>query len=411
MIKDSTEDQIDLYHKSLSNFAKHNLNKIILPYWLEYSPDKLHGGLIGEIDNNNNVVMDAPRGLILNSRVLWTYSACYKLLKEERLLERAKSTFEYLIQKFYDPQHQGFYWSLDAKGNALDSKKQTYAQAFTMYGLSEYYSVSSDPLALKMAIDLFHLMEKNCLDTLYGGYFEAFTREWKPIEDMRLSQKDMNVEKTMNTHLHVIEAYTCLHRVWKDKTLENAIRSLLDVFDQYFVNKKDYHLNLFFDTQWNLMSDQISYGHDIEASWLLHESAVELGDKKLEGVFEEIAVRMADAAMEGIIEQGSLIHEWHRGGDGEKDDEIEWWAQAEAVVGFFNAYEISKDTRFLITAHNLCEFIAKYIVNKEFGEWHYRVSKEGVPNNTYPIAGFWKCPYHNARMCLEIITRSEEQLA
>jgi cellobiose epimerase len=395
--------------QSLNEFAFKNLKEIILPYWLQHAPDKKYGGLVGEINNNNQINPDAPKGLILNSRVLWTFSACYGLLKEDRLMEMAQNTFNYL-ERFYDSENKGYYWSLDSKGNPLDTKKQTYAQAFTMYGLSEYYAVSSDPVALEKAIDIFKLMESKCLDKKYGGYMEAFTRTWEPIEDMRLSDKDLNAEKTMNTHLHVLEAYTNLYKVWKDKMLEAAIRALLDVFRTYFVNTDDYHLNLFYDIQWNSLSSQISYGHDIEATWLLHESAVELHDKELVKTFEDIALKMADASLEGYIEKGAIIYEWHRGGHGEKDDELEWWVQAEAIVGLYNAWEISSDQKYLQTALKILGFIESYLINREFGEWHCRVTQDGTPIKSHPIIGFWKCPYHNARMCLEIIRRTQEFL-
>jgi cellobiose epimerase len=391
--------------RQLVDFAQTNLNSVILPYWLKHGPDKEFGGLIGEIDSDNNRVADAPKGLILNSRVVWTLSASYKLIKDPALHIMASEIYQYLMEKFYDSGHQGFYWSLNQQGNPLETKKQTYAQAFTMYGLSEYYAAFGDKAALQTAIDLFHLMETHCLDKIHGGYYEAFTRNWSPIDDMRLSAKDMNVEKTMNTHLHVLEAYTSLYRVWKDASLEKALKSLLEVFDKYFVNHEDYHLNLFFDTQWNNMSSQISYGHDIEASWLMHESAVELEDQELIRKFEHIAVAMAHASREGLTREGSLIYEWHRGGKGEKDDELEWWAQAEAIVGFYNAWQISRDPVFLVDSIRLSKYISDHFINKEHGEWHFRVSANGVPIKKHPIAGFWKCPYHNARMCLELINR------
>jgi cellobiose epimerase len=393
--------------KTLAEFAKKNLEGIILPYWLDNAIDKKNGGIIGEINSANKSIDDAPKGLIPNSRVLWTFSACYKLLKDERLKVVARETYEYIIERFHDKENGGYFWLISAEGDPLDTKKQTYAQAFTLYGFSEYYSISSDPEVLQKAIDIFYLMESKCNDKTHGGYHEAFTRNWTEIGDMRLSAKDLNADKTMNTHLHILEAYTNLFRIWKDKSLGSSLRELLGIFDRYFVNHDDHHLNLFYDTQWNLLSGQISYGHDIEASWLMHESAEILEDSDLIKKYGTIAVKMANASMEGMTDRGALIYEWHRGGKGEKDEGIEWWPQAEAIVGFLNAFELSGEISYLETASKISEFISEFIVNKKHGEWHNRVSKEGVPDLSLPIIGFWKCPYHNARMCLEIIRRTD----
>jgi len=395
----------------LRSFALNELKNNIIPYWIKHSPDNSNGGFIGEISSSNQPVPNAPKGLILNSRILWTLSACYKRLQDDRLKTLADRAYEYLLERFLDRDNQGFFWSLDAAGNPLDTKKQTYAQAFTIYGLSEYFSISGNPVARDMAVGLFYLMEEKCLDRKRGGYEEAFTLDWKPMDDMRLSDKDMNEAKTMNTHLHVLEAYVNLYRVWDHKDLDLAIRGLLDVFVKHFVNHNDNHLNLFFDSDWNIKSDIISYGHDIEASWLMYEAAEVLGDKDLMNLFAGIATRMANVSMEGLVESGAMIHEWHRGGKGEKDEELEWWTQAEAVVGFYNAYQLSDDSRFLEAAYRMSEVIAKYIVNKEHGEWYYRVTPNGEPIDTYPNVGFWKCPYHNGRACMELTERLHKVLA
>ena len=400
--------EIKQTNHNLREFALNNLTKVILPYWLKNGPDKKNGGLIGEIDDLNQPIFQAPKGLILNSRVLWTFAASYKLLKDEQLLLFAHDVYSYIEEKFYDSQHGGFYWLLDYSGNPLDLKKQTYAQAFTLYGLSEYYDASGNQEALSMAESLFLLMESKCLDNRFGGYHEAFTREWKPIEDMRLSQKDVNADKTMNTHLHVLEAYSNLYKVWKDPRLKLAIKYLLSVFERYFINKKDFHLNLFCDTQWRPLSSKISYGHDIEASWLLQESAEIIEDKRLIGKFRTLAVQMTNAAMKGLSSSGSMFYEADRANPSAIEEESEWWVQAEALVGFYNAYQVSADVTFLKAALKMSTYIDEKVVNKNYGEWHNRVSAQGNPINGLPLVGFWKCPYHNTRMCLEILSRTVE---
>jgi cellobiose epimerase len=402
----AVKNRLGQINRSLQNFALKNLKEIILPYWMDNAIDKKEGGILGEINSANEPVVGAPKGLILHSRVLWTFSACYKFLKDDRLKPLANEVYDYIVKKFHDNEYDGYYWKLSGEGNPLDPKKQTYAQAFTLYGLSEYYSISSDPVVLQKAKDLYYLMESRCLDKIHGGYHEAFMRNWTVIDDMRLSVKDLNADKTMNTHLHVLEAYTNLYRVWNDPRLIVSIQNLLDIFDKHFVNHSDYHLNLFYDTQWNILSDQISYGHDIEASWLLQESAEVIDDEQRIKIFKDLAVKMVNASLEGLNDNGSMIYEWHRGGKGEKDEGIEWWPQSESMVGLYNAFQTTGDLYFLETAMKMSEFVSKFFIKKESGEWHNRVTIEGIPIAGLPVAGFWKCPYHNSRMCLEIIRRT-----
>ncbi len=397
---------VEAMKRSLATFSSKELKENIIPYWIRNGPDTVRGGFWGEIDNQNQPIAQAPKGLILNSRILWTFSACYKHLKDDNVLAIANRAYEYLMGRFIDTEHQGFFWSVDANGLPLDTKKQTYAQAFTIYGLSEYYSATGNPVAKDMAVSLYYLLERHCFDTTQGGYYEAFSRGWLPLDDMRLSDKDMNVAKTMNTHLHVLEAYVNLYRVWEHDDLRTSLVKLLDVLATRFVNPNDWHLNLFFDAEWNSKSDIISYGHDIEASWLMYEAAEVLGIPKLLEQFRAIALAMADASMEGLNPDGSMIYEWHRGGHGPKDEELEWWAQAEAIVGYYNAFQLTADVKYLEAADRLRVYIEEKVINRHYGEWHFRISKEGEPIPCHPIAGFWKCPYHNARMCLEIIHRT-----
>ena len=308
------------------------------------------------------------------------------------------------MDRYYDREFGGTFCYLTFGQDPLDTKKQIYAIAFTIYGLAELHRACGDEEALEYAIRLFHSIEDHSFDSDKDGYFEAFTRDWKPIEDMRLSDKDANESKTMNTHLHVMEAYTCLYRVWKDPLLETRLRGLISVFEQKIFGS-DGHLRLFFDDDWNCSYDIVSYGHDIEASWLLQEAAVVLGDAEVLSRVEALVPSIVRAASEGLTPEGGMIYEKH--GCGPKvDADRHWWVQAETVVGFFNLWDHFGDQSGLENALMCWEFIKNNLIDRENGEWFWSLRADSTVNRDDDKAGFWKCPYHNGRMCLEILERT-----
>lgn len=384
--------------------VEHELTTGILPFWMEKMADNVQGGFYGRIDGDDKLHADAPKGAILNARILWTFSAAYRLLRKPEYLETATRAKRYIIDKFYDKDFGGVHWSLSADGEPLDTKKQVYAQGFAIYGLSEYARATGDREALDYAVKLFETVEKYSFDRDRNGYIEAFTREWKPIEDMRLSDKDENTSKTMNTHLHILEPYANLYRVWKDEQLERQLRNMLDLFTGKILNKKTYHLDLFFDNCWHTDGNIISYGHDIEASWLIHEAALVLGDEALLKRIEPVITNIARAADEGLNPDGSMIYERFTAED-RTDRELHWWVQAENVVGHVNLYQHFGDEKALDTAVKCWQFIKDKIIDHANGEWHWSLMPDGSVNRRDDKAGFWKCPYHNGRMCMEIIER------
>ena len=378
--------------------------KSILNYWAKYTVDEKNGGFLGALDNKNNIIENAPKGAVLNARILWSFSAAYNFNQEASYLKLAKRSFEYLKKHFIDNELGGVYWSVDALGNPLDTKKQIYALSFAIYGLAEYYKASNNQEALDLAISLFYDIEKYSFDVENGGYLEALTRDWKEIGDLRLSDKDANEKKTMNTHLHILEAYTNLYRYWPDGQLKNKIKHLLEIFDKHILDQNTKHLILFFDEKWESNYNIVSYGHDIEASWLMQEAAEVFGDEKLIHHFEKLAVEIANASAEGIDETGAMIYEF----EVDKNHQISekhWWVQAEAMVGFLNTYQLNKDEKFFNHFLSVWDFIKKYIIDHKNGEWFWGVNKDFSLMQGEDKAGFWKCPYHNSRACIEIINR------
>ena len=388
----------------LRNEMRSELENNILPFWMNKMEDNEEGGFYGQITGEDELKPEASKGAILNARILWTFSSAYRLLKKPEYLETATRAKRYLIDRFYDPQYGGIYWELDYKGNPLDTKKQIYAIGFAIYGLSEYARATGDEEALAYAQQLFDVIEQHSFDSEQNGYVEALTRDWQPIEDMRLSDKDENEKKTMNTHLHILEPYTNLYRVWKDEQLERQLRNLIEVFITRILDPQTGHLNLFFEEDWTNKYRIYSYGHDIEASWLIHEAALVLGDPEVLKRIEPIIIRIARAADEGLNPDGSMIYE-HFIDRQKTDRELHWWVQAENVVGHINLYQHFGDTEALDTAARCWEFIKTKLIDHEHGEWHWSLLPDGTVNRRDDKAGFWKCPYHNGRMCMEVIER------
>lgn len=385
--------------------AENELTHIILPYWIKKMPDAEGGGFYGQIDGRDNVVPGAPKGAILNARILWSFAAAFIKLRDPMYLDMASRARDYIFRYFFDEKHGGTYWCLKSTGEPLDTKKQIYSQAFFIYALSTYHAATGDRQSLDRAIELYRLIEVHSFDFERGGYFEAFTREWGETPDLRLSAKDANEKKTMNTHLHVLEAYTALYRIWPDPELRKQLAGLIKVFAEKIVDPESAHLNLFFDEEWNCRSTIVSYGHDIEASWLLCEAAEALGETDS---VKGLALRIASAAHQGLADDGSLFYEKDDAA-GHFDRDRHWWVQSEAVVGFLNAWQLSGDSGWLEIASDALDYILLNISDRGSGEWHWSIRADGTVNHDDDKAGFWKCPYHNSRMCLEILARQSDR--
>lgn len=375
----------------------------ILNYWSENSTDKINSGFIGKIDFNENKIYNAEKGAVMYARILWTFSASYEITQKAEHKELAKYAYENILSSFYDVDFGGVFWSLHPNGTPKDTKKQIYAIAFVLYGFSEYYKISKDAEVLQLAIKLYQEIQRYSYDPFKKGYFEAFTQDWQEIEDLRLSEKDVNEKKTMNTHLHIIEAYANLYKVWKDDSLLQNIVELLEVFETYFINKESYHLRLFFNENWKEKQDAISYGHDIEAAWLLLDCAEITENKALINRYKLYAVKISDATIEGIDEDGGLWYELELENN-KLVKEKHWWPQAELLIGFYNSYQLTGSDKYLQIVTKNWDFIKRFIKDSENGEWSW-----GVYENYKKIekdkAGFWKCPYHTTRACMEIIKR------
>ena len=399
----------------------------ILSFWLYNMQDEEHGGFYGRMCGDGTLMKEASKGCILNARILWSFSAAYRVLRKPEYLKAAQRAKNYILKHFVDPVYGGTYWELDHLGNPIDTKKQFYAIGFTLYGLSEYVRAAyADPQVaaddvqetLDMCFNLYNTIEEHSLDEVYNGYIEAQTRQWGDIADMRLSELDANYPKSQNTHLHIIEPYTNLFRCLQEleekgcdidisskSKVEISLRNLIHIFTDRILNPQTSHLDLFFEMDWQRGAGWLeSYGHDIECSWLMHEAALVLGDKQVLEKVEPIVRLVAEASEKGLNADGSMTHEANLD-TGHIDSDRHWWVQAEAVVGFYNIYQHFGDEAALGKALRCWQYIKDNLIDYEHGEWYWSRDEHGALNTTDDHAGFWKCPYHNSRMCLEIIER------
>tara|TARA_B100000809_G_scaffold264125_2_gene319111 strand:+ start:12871 stop:14142 length:1272 start_codon:yes stop_codon:yes gene_type:complete len=413
ILNNSVDMKENLLEREMLNSELNSLNselteelEVLLSFWSTKTIDSLNEGFIGEIDHFGNKNNFSSKGAVLNTRILWTFSCAFRVTKNPAYKVIAEKQFKYIIAHFWDTMHGGLFWELDNTGNPINTRKQAYAQGFGIYAFSEFYRATGDNESLKHAKELYHILENKFYDKNQIGYIEALKEDWSVIEDMRLSDKDLNAPKSMNTHLHILEAYTNLFRVWEDETLKQNIVNLISVFQDKIIDKKTGHFCLFFDMDWTKRSTAISFGHDIEGAWLLHESAQVIDDEVLIKDVQVSALSLVDLTLlKGLDKDGSLFYELE---NNHYDKDKHWWSQAEAMVGLMDAYQINSNPIYLKHLFNIWKFIKIRIIDKENGEWHWRVDENGATYTDDVKVGFWKCPYHNGRALMELIERIEK---
>ena len=381
---------------------KSHLLENIIPFWKSLRDDE-YGGYYGWMDYDLKLDKKAVKGCILNSRILWFFSNAYTLLKDESLLEEAKHGFAFMKEHCMDKENGGIFWSIKYNGEPEDTTKHTYNQAFAIYALSSYYEASGDEEALNMAKGLFRIIEERCTDDI--GYKEAFDKEFHEIENDKLSENGVIAQKTMNTLLHVFEAYTELYRVAKLPEVKERLKWIMDTFAQKVYNPKLHRQEVFFEAKRNSMIDPHAYGQDSETAWLIDRGVEVLGEKEYEEKMTPITKDLTAQIYKIAFDGHSLANECEKG---VVNTHRIWWVQAETVVGFLNGWKMNPDKpEYLEAAQNEWEFIKEYVIDKRSGsEWFWEVDENGNPYPGRPIVEPWKCPYHNGRMCFEVIKRS-----
>ena len=386
---------------SMINEIREHLTGTIIPFWKGLRDDEF-GGYYGWLDYDLKLDKQAVKGCILNSRITWFFANAYTLLGDASLLEEAKHGYEFLRDKCIDRENGGIYWSLTYDGKPEDTTKHTYNQAFAIYALSSYYEASTDAEALALARELFHIIETRCMDAV--GYLEAFDRAFQPVENDKLSENGVIADKTMNTLLHVFEAYTELYRVAGDEDVKKRLLWILDIFEKKVYNPNLHRQEVFFDAHYHSILDLHSYGHDIETAWLLNRGIDVLGEEKYKKKMGPIIDDLTDQIFRVAFNGHSLANECEKG---IVNSHRIWWVQAETMVGFINGYQRHPERMdYLEAAASEWEFIKEHIVDpREGSEWYWETYEDGRPVEDRPIVEPWKCPYHNGRMCIEVIRR------
>ena len=385
------------------NEIREHLKNGIIPFW-EGLKDEEFGGYYGYMDYDLKLDKKYEKGCILNSRILWFFSSVSRLAGFEKEREYADHAYQFLKEKCLDQECGGVFWSVTYDGKPLDTTKHTYNQAFAIYALSSYYDATGNEEALSIAKDLQKIIEEKCTDEF--GYLEAFNRNFQPEENDKLSENGVIAQKTMNTLLHVFEAYTELYRVAKLPEVKERLEWIMDTFAEKVYNPELHRQEVFFDEKWNSIIDLHSYGHDIETAWLMDRGVEILGEKKYEDLMTPITKDLTAQIYKEAFDGHSLANECDRG---VVNVHRIWWVQAETVVGFLNGYKMNPDKpEYLEAAKSEWNFIKEHVIDKRSGsEWFWEVDPEGKPYPDRPIVEPWKCPYHNGRMCFEVIRRSE----
>jgi mannobiose 2-epimerase len=387
----------------LAALVEDNLYHNIIPFWTKAAVDTINGGFYGTVDAASVGDTTAPKGLILNARILWTFSTLHLKDKDAQSLEMAQRAYEYLTTYFMDEKYGGGYYMVDNHGKVINDTKYTYANTFVIYGLSEYHRATGNPKALELAKATFMALE-NAHDDRYLGYGEFYQRDWSAVPPGTRNEIANNAGKTTNTVLHEIESFANLYRVWKDPLLEKRLSELITVFLDKVINPVTKRQFCEFTAGWTPLSDMESYGHDIEGAWLLYECAGILGHKDLIEKCKVACMDMAEATVEAIQPDGRIIYEKR---DGKLIHSVQWWVPAEAIVGLVNAWQLSGDPAWLDRALLVWQYTDRVLVDKEHGEWHYGLDREGKLIKGISKVNAWKCPYHNVRMCVEIIRRAK----
>jgi len=377
------------------------------------------GGFYGAVDLKGNPISGAAKTSVLNARILWTYAEAAKNFNNKKYADVAEKAFHVVTNDFADKEFGGYYMSIDAGNRPLDTIKHTYAQAFVLYALSKYYELNQSQSLSQKLKEYFDFLEDKTKDREYPGYIEAFTREWKPFSENRMA--DNNEPRSMNTHLHILEAYAAYYKVSKNEMAGKRLKELLELFIQKIIRPTG-HLGIFFDKNFNETESSkavCSFGHDIEASWLLWEAAEILGDKEIVSKMKTLSIKMLDAVDRvGVDKDGGLFLESTRFGSHLRTNK-HWWPQAETLIGFMNGFELTGDVKYWNKMKLTWSFIDEHLIDHKNGEWYTKLNRLGVPYLTEPEndpspyyrndwkIDPWKAPYHNGRAMMELIKRIE----
>jgi mannobiose 2-epimerase len=382
------------------------LQQNILKFWIDHAIDRESGGMIGWLDRQGNPIPPGTKSLVQQARVVWTFSAAYERIPQPEYKEAATHTLKFLREKMWDAKHGGFYWLVDRDGHVVDDQKHLYGESFAIYALAEYARAFNDADARREALSLFQLIDQKAHDITNGGYFEAFSTDWN-LQIKNQMAIDLPGRKSMNTHIHLLESLTTLYKTTGNRQVRSRLEELLDICMNKILDPRQGYLRLYFNNDWKPAenSDISSYGHEIELSWLITESAEALGRSEFPSVKRATLALVTHALRDGFNrDSGGLYYEGPAQGPA-KDKKMSWWVEAETLVGLLNAYQLTGQQEYRRRFEQQADYVLTHFVDSEYGEWFNQIEPDGkITGNK---ADAWKGPYHAGRACLEVMQRLE----
>lgn len=399
-----TDGPADPRLAALAQLMSRELVDDLVPFWLALL-DRFHGGHYTRMDERGTIDRKAPKSTVFVARLLWFLSTVGRALGHAQCLEQAARTQSFLLTRLRDGAHGGLFWSVTHEGRPADTVKHLYAHAFGIYGLSAHAIATGNAESLGAAKELFVLLESR-LRRPDGCYAESFDAAWRPIEDRRIAWHGGVATITANAHLHLVEAYTTLLRAWPSAGPRAALHDLVRLMLDRFVKPDGTGLHPALDGALEPLPGPPSYGHDIEASWLLEAAGDALDDPALRQRLRTVAAAMAQAAATGgQLRDGGFLSSPVRADATTLPPRV-WWVQAEAVVGLVNAAQRGANRDMMSRAEAAWRFIERAMIDRERGDWFEAVDADGRPIPGRLKVGPWKEPYHQGRACLEIARRA-----
>jgi len=408
---------------ALRKEAYDHLTDELLPFWTSRMKDEKNGGYLTHFDEQGNDTGEDEKSLIAQARCLYTLSSAHRAgYGNGELAELAKHGADFIIDKMWDDEFGGFYWMMDRKGNVKIDEKIIYGHSFAIYSLSEYYLATGDERGIEYARKVFDLIQKYCTDTMYGGYWEMFHRDWT-LKGPGSAGGD---RKTLDVHMHLMEAFTTLYEATGEDVHRRKLLEVIDILLNR-INHPEYKTGIpqfykdwtiapqiKFDIIWGWdrfsedgqkgnATDNTCFGHNAEFAWLLNHALEILKDDKDEylDLFRIIYDHTVDNGIDR--EYGGVFVEGPHSG-GVYDREKEFWQQAEVLIGMLDGVILLNDEKYWDAYKNVHRFVFDKVINKEVGEWYPLLTRKGEPIWTH-MGHSWKINYHTVRAMVQSIKR------
>lgn len=404
---------------------RHNLEEYVIDFWYPRSIDDEHGGFILSYDDEGAFAGNDAKMIVTQARMTWFFARLTRTdVVDGDYTDAADHGFAFLRDAMWDDDHGGFYWEVDRRGTVRKPRKHLYGQAFGLYALAEYYRVTGNEQALDLAGDLFEVIDDVAKDHQNGGYHEYFEPDWEQVTEgttyLATIEPDWSPKesgesvldptlKLMNTHLHLLEAFTTYYRVTGDETVRERLHELLTILTNTVVRKDRPACTDKYDPDWTPKLDDadfrvVSYGHDVENVWLTMEASEALDVPTR--LFADLYDGLFDYSLEyGYDDQNGGFYFFGPLGEHATNRIKAWWVQAEAMTSALRMYEATGEDVYRNVFEETYDFIEQYHVDETHGEWH-----SGVDETLEPVGrkgAEYKGAYHDGRALIECIETLE----